>query len=133
MKSIIPIGNRVLVKLSEPKSKTSGGILIPDGSVDRPVDGEVEAVGWSSQDSGHAVRPGIRVLLPKFGGLDVNLEDGDYVIIAEEDILGVIVEGDDPPAWAYAGNYFASLSKTTDEIIADRDRNRIIDTCKRNP
>lgn len=79
------------MRLSEPKTKTSSGILLPDNSVSRPVDGFVVAVGWSRIAQGHAVCVGDRVLLPKFGGHDIALDDVDHVVIAEDDIVGIMI------------------------------------------
>jgi len=92
---IKPLGDRVLVKPAKEKEVSKGGIIIPDTAKEKPQEGEVVAVGTGKlDDSGKLipfnVKKGDRVLLPKYGGAEVKIDDVEYHIIREEDILGVI-------------------------------------------
>ena len=92
---IRPLNDRVLVKRLEQEDKTKGGIIIPDSAKEKPAEGKVEAVGPGKiNEKGERVRPdlkvGDRVLFSKYGGTDVKLDGEDYLIMREDDILGVI-------------------------------------------
>lgn len=90
-----PLHDRVLVRRIEQEEKTSGGIIIPDTAKEKPQEGIVEAIGTGKLDDAGKpipfnVKKGDRVLMPKYGGTEVKIEDVEYQIIREEDILGVI-------------------------------------------
>ncbi len=92
---IRPFNDRVLVKRLEEEEKTSGGIIIPDSAKEKPAEGEVVAVGEGKvKDSGErlamTVKVGDRVLFSKYGGTDVKLDGDDYLIMREDDILGIV-------------------------------------------
>ncbi|MBU0481010.1 MAG: co-chaperone GroES [Proteobacteria bacterium] len=92
---IRPLNDRILVKRLEEVTKTSGGIIIPDSAKEKPAEGEVKAVGAGKlNDKGVRVpvdlKVGDRVLFSKYGGTDVKLDGEDYLIMREDDILGVI-------------------------------------------
>ena len=92
---IRPLNDRLLVKRLEEEEKTAGGIIIPDSAKEKPAEGEVVAVGpGKSNDKGERValqvKEGDRVLFSKYGGTDVKLDGVDYLIMREDDILGVI-------------------------------------------
>lgn len=92
---IKPLGDRVLVKPAEAGEETKGGIIIPDTAKEKPQEGTVVAVGTGRLDDDGKVIPfnvkkGDRVLLPKYGGTEVKIDDEEYQIVREEDILGVI-------------------------------------------
>jgi len=92
---IRPLNDRILVKRLEEEEKTAGGIIIPDSAKEKPAEGEVVAVGpGKMNDSGERapmdVQVGNRVLFSKYGGTDVKLDGEDYLIMREDDILGVI-------------------------------------------
>jgi chaperonin GroES len=94
---IRPLNDRVLVKRLEEVEKTKGGIIIPDSAKEKPAEGEVVAVGPGRlDDKGKRVpvelKAGDRVLFSKYGGTDVKLDDEDYLIMREDDILGVVVK-----------------------------------------
>jgi chaperonin GroES len=96
-KTIKPLGARVLVKLAEAAEMKKGGIIIPDAAKEKPVEGTVEAIGKKRDDDGKEipfdVKVGDTVLLPKYGGTEVKLDDGkEYQLVREEDLLGVIVK-----------------------------------------
>ena len=95
-----PLGSRVLVERDEMKSATASGILLPEVSKEAPREGVVKAVGWKDDAAGkHSVKPGDRVMLPKYGGTEVETLEGErkHTLIEEEDILGILtpVEDDD--------------------------------------
>lgn len=97
LKNIKPMGNRVLIKRSQAKS-SKGGILLPDSAQEKPKEGEVIAVGpGKTEDNGQItpmnVRVGDNVLFSPYAGAEVKTEEQgvEYLIMAEEDILGVLV------------------------------------------
>jgi chaperonin GroES len=90
-----PLQDRVAIRLVEPEAKTSGGIIIPDTAQEKPMEGEVVAVGPGARDANgtlHAldVRAGDRVLFGKWSGSEVRIDGEDLMIMKESDILGVI-------------------------------------------
>jgi chaperonin GroES len=92
---IRPLNDRLLVKRLEEEAKTAGGIIIPDSAKEKPAEGQVVAVGPGKlNDKGDRValqvKAGDRVLFSKYGGTDVKLDGDDYLIMREDDILGVI-------------------------------------------
>ena len=92
---IKPIGDRVLVKHTEEKEQVRGGIIIPDSAKEKPQEAEVIALGTGKRDeSGKViafeVKVGDRVLVGKYGGTEVKLEEQKYTLVREDDILGVI-------------------------------------------
>ena len=92
---IRPLNDRILVERLEEEEKTAGGIIIPDSAKEKPAEGEIVAVGPGKlNDAGERVaidlKVGDRVLFSKYGGTDVKLDGEDYLIMREDDILGVI-------------------------------------------
>jgi chaperonin GroES len=92
-----PLHDRVLVRRLEEEEKTSGGIIIPDTAKEKPMQGEVIAVGPGARDEkGNRVplevKPGDRVLFGKWSGTEVKIDGQELLIMKESDILG-IVEG----------------------------------------
>ena len=92
-----PLHDRVLVRRAEEEEKTAGGIIIPDTAKEKPMEGEIVAVGSGARnDSGDLipmeVKVGDRVLFGKYSGTDVSVSGEDLVIIKESDVMG-IVEG----------------------------------------
>ena len=92
---IRPLNDRILVKRLEEEEKTAGGIIIPDSAKEKPAEGEIVAVGpGKMNDAGDRaamdVKVGDRVLFSKYGGTDVKLDGEDFLIMREDDILGVI-------------------------------------------
>lgn len=92
---IRPLNDRLLVKRLEEEAKTAGGIIIPDTAKEKPAEGKVMAVGPGKLNEkgervGLQVKEGDRVLFSKYGGTDVKLDGDDYLIMREDDILGVI-------------------------------------------
>lgn len=92
---IRPLNDRILVKRLEGEEKTAGGIIIPDSAKEKPAEGEIIAVGPGKlNDAGERVamdvQAGDRVLFSKYGGTDVKLDGEDFLIMREDDILGVL-------------------------------------------
>ncbi len=92
---IRPLNDRLLVKRLAEEEVTAGGIIIPDSAKEKPAEGEIVAVGPGKvSDKGDRVAPqvsvGDRVLFSKYGGTDVKLDGEDFLIMREDDILGVI-------------------------------------------
>jgi len=92
---IRPLNDRLLVKRLEEITKTAGGIIIPDSAKEKPAEGTVIAVGpGKTNEKGDRValqvKTGDKVLFSKYGGTDVKLEGEDYIIMREDDIMGII-------------------------------------------
>ena len=92
---IKPLGDRVLVEPIKEEEVKKGGIIIPDTAREKPQEGKVVAVGTGKRDDDGKeipfnVKTGDRVLLPKYGGTEVKIDDKEYIIVREEDILAVI-------------------------------------------
>jgi len=93
-----PLQDRVLVRRLEQEEKTSGGIIIPDTAKEKPMEGEVVAVGPGSRSEDGKlhpldVKPGDRVLFGKWSGSEVKIDGEELVIMKESDILGIIEGG----------------------------------------
>ena len=89
--------DRVLLKRVQEEEKTKGGIIIPDTAKEKPVEGEVVAVGNGKVlDDGTvrklSVKTGDRVLFGKFSGTEVKLDGEEHLIVREEDILGIVAQ-----------------------------------------
>jgi chaperonin GroES len=94
---IRPLQDRVLLKRVQEEQKTKGGIIIPDTAKEKPVEGEVVAVGNGKVlDDGTVraldVKPGDRVLFGKFSGTEIKLDGEEHLIVREDDILGVMAQ-----------------------------------------
>ncbi len=92
---IRPLQDRIIVKRIEEEEKTKGGIIIPDTAKEKPMEGEVIAVGSGKVlDNGTKqppeVKTGDRVLFGKYAGTEVKIEGVEHLIMREDDILGVI-------------------------------------------
>ncbi|NLL19160.1 MAG: co-chaperone GroES [Clostridia bacterium] len=89
-----PLADRVVVKVSTEEEKTKGGIFLPDTAKEKPQEGEVIAVGPGRKlDNGNVVPPevsvGDRVIFAKYGGTEVKINDEEYLILRESDILAI--------------------------------------------
>ncbi len=95
---IRPLGDRVVVKPAEREEKTKSGIFLPDTATkERPQEGTVLAIGEGRRDDNGKLVPmnvqvGDKVLFAKYAGTEFKVDDTDYLILAEKDILGVIQE-----------------------------------------
>ena len=90
-----PLQDRVLIRRVEPEVKTPGGIFIPDTAQEKPVEGEVIAVGPGARDEHGKLYPldvkaGDRVLFGKWSGSEIKLDREDLMIMKESDIMGVL-------------------------------------------
>ncbi len=80
-----PLGERVFVSYAEELEKTAGGIYIPDAAKEKPQKGKVEAVGKDVK----SLKAGDMVLFDKYSGSKISIDNVEYLIVKEEDILGV--------------------------------------------
>ena len=90
-----PLHDRVLVRRIEAEEKTKGGIIIPDTVKEKPIEGEILAVGTGTRDEQGKVHPldvktGDRVLFGKWSGTEVKVDGEDLMIMKESDIMGVV-------------------------------------------
>ena len=90
-----PLHDRVVVRRVEQESKSAGGIIIPDTAKEKPMEGEIVAVGPGGRDeSGKLIpidlKPGDRILFGKWSGTEVKIEGEELLIMKESDIMGVI-------------------------------------------
>jgi chaperonin GroES len=92
---IRPLQDRILVKRLEGEEKTKGGIIIPDTAKEKPSEGLVKAVGNGKvSDDGKKlpldVKKNDRILFSKYAGTDITIEGEEYLIMREDDVLGII-------------------------------------------
>lgn len=92
---IKPLGDRVVVKPLEQKEVKKGGIIIPDTAKEKPQEGEIVAVGDGKiNDEGKKipldVKVGQKILFGKYSGTEIKIDEQDYLIMHQEDILGII-------------------------------------------
>jgi chaperonin GroES len=90
-----PLHDRVVVRRVEAEEKTSGGIIIPDTAKEKPMEGEVVAVGPGARGEDGKIQPldvksGDRVLFGKWSGTEVKLDGEDLIIMKESDIMGIV-------------------------------------------
>ena len=93
--SFRPLHDRVVVRRIDSEEKTAGGIIIPDTAKEKPMEGEVVAVGAGARDETGKVQPldvkkGDRVLFGKWSGTEVTIDGEELVIMKESDIMGVV-------------------------------------------
>ncbi len=92
---IKPIGDRVLVQPLEEQEVKKGGIIIPDSAKEKPQEGKVIAIGTGKTDDNgkkipFEVKKGDKVLISKYGGTEVKINGENYLIMREDDILGIV-------------------------------------------
>jgi chaperonin GroES len=93
--SLRPLSDRILVERVAEDQKTKGGIIIPDTAKEKPAEGKVVATGNGRMGEDGKLLPmdvkvGDRVLFSKYGGTEVKIEGTDYVIMRQDDVLGVV-------------------------------------------
>ncbi len=93
MRMIQPLGDRVMVRVIEPKQQTASGLYLPESAKDGPREGVIVAIGEGSTLN-ERLADGDQILFQRFAGTEVKLEDSIYVLLAEADILGRVIEGD---------------------------------------
>jgi chaperonin GroES len=92
---IKPLGQNVLLRRLEAEEKTKGGIILPDTAKEKPKEGEVLALGEGELDKNgkkkdFQVKKGDRVIFSSYAGTEVKLDGDEYLILSEDDILGVV-------------------------------------------
>ena len=85
-----PLADRVLVKPAPAETKTAGGIIIPDTAKEKPLQGEVLAVGNGTKDEEMILKPGDTVLYGKYAGNEVELDGVKYMIMRQSDVLAIL-------------------------------------------
>ena len=90
-----PLHDRVVVKRLDSEEKTASGIIIPDSAKEKPMEGEVISVGNGARDDSGKVIPldvksGDKVLFGKWSGTEVKIDDEEYLIMKESDIMGIM-------------------------------------------
>jgi chaperonin GroES len=90
-----PLHDRVMIRRVDPETKTAGGLIIPDTAQEKPMEGEIVAVGPGARNEKGTVVPldvkaGDRILFGKWSGTEIKLDGEDLLIMGESDIMGVI-------------------------------------------
>ena len=93
--NVRPLGDRVLVQPIEEEEVKKGGIIIPDTAKEKPQEGKVVALGTGKLNEegkkiDFTVKKGDRVLISKYGGTEIKIENENYLIMREDDILGIV-------------------------------------------
>lgn len=88
--NIKPLADRVLIKAAPAEEKTAGGIIIPDTAKEKPLRGEVLAVGNGTKDEEMVLKAGDTVLYGKYAGTEVELDGEKYLIMRQSDVLAVL-------------------------------------------
>ncbi|HEY0525696.1 MAG TPA: co-chaperone GroES [Stellaceae bacterium] len=93
-----PLHDRVVIRRIEQEQKTAGGIIIPDTAKEKPMEGEVLAVGPGARGEDGKVQPldvkvGDRVLFGKWSGTEIKIDGEELIVMKESDIMGVIEQG----------------------------------------
>jgi chaperonin GroES len=97
--NFVPLHDRILVRRVREQETTHGGIIIPDTAKDKPQEGEVLAVGKGKiTEDGKVgpldVKPGDRILFGKYAGTEININGEEYLIMREDEVLGIIAKTD---------------------------------------
>jgi chaperonin GroES len=93
--NVRPLQDRILVRRVEEVEKTRGGIIIPDAAKERPLEGNVIAVGSGKRNEDGTlvkldVKAGDRVLFTKYGGTEIKVDGVEHILLREDEILGII-------------------------------------------
>ena len=88
--SIKPLADRVLIKPAAAEEKTASGIIIPDSAKEKPLKGEVIAVGNGTKDEDMVVKPGDHVLYGKYAGTELDLDGQKFLIMKQSDIFAIV-------------------------------------------
>lgn len=88
--NIKPLADRVLVKPAAAEEKTVGGIIIPDTAKEKPLKGEVVAVGNGTKDEEMLLKAGDQILYGKYAGTEIELDGTNYLIMRQSDVLAII-------------------------------------------
>jgi chaperonin GroES len=92
---IHPVGDRILIQYAEEKEQIKGGVIIPDSAKEKPQEAKIIALGSGRKDKDGAVIPfevkvGDKVLVARYGGAEVKLDEKKYTLVREDDILGLL-------------------------------------------
>src|ERR1019366_6905955 len=120
---LTPLHDRIVVRRIEEADTTRGGIIIPDSAKDKPQEGEVIAVGrGKTNDEGKTfplnVKAGDRILFGKYAGTEIKIDGEDFLIMREEEVLGVL-EGASKPKQAVAHKWAVASSQLPVEPGSD--------------
>lgn len=90
-----PLGDKIIVEVLDAEEKTKGGIVIPDNAKEKPQQGKVIAVGngktlLNGKVVPPSVKPGDRIIFGKYSGNEVEVDESEYLIVNEEDILAIV-------------------------------------------
>jgi chaperonin GroES len=89
-----PLGDKVVLKHQEAEEKTQSGIILPDSAKEKPVEAIVVAVGPGKEENGHRVemqvKEGDKVIYSKYSGTEVKLEEEEYIVVSQNDIIAVV-------------------------------------------
>ena len=93
--TVRPLHDRILIKRIEEKESIKGGIIIPDSAKEKPQEGQVIAVGNGKKNEDGKVVPldvkaGDRILFGKYSGTEIKLDDQEYLILREDEVLGIL-------------------------------------------
>ena len=88
--SIKPLADRVLVKPAVAEEKTVSGIIIPDTAKEKPLKGEVIAIGNGTKDEEMVLKAGDQILYGKYAGTEIELDGENYLIMRQSDVLAII-------------------------------------------
>ncbi len=95
MMTFRPLHDRVLVKRIEAEEKTKSGLIIPDTAKEKPMEGEVISVGSGARQENGSITPldvkaGDRILFGKWSGTEIKLDNQDFIVMKESDIMGIL-------------------------------------------
>ncbi len=92
---IKPLEDKVVIKIAQPETTTASGLVLPEAAAEKPLEGEVLAVGPGRFENGTRieldVKPGDKVLYSKYGGTEVKYDGEEYLILSARDILAIII------------------------------------------
>ena len=88
--SIKPLADRVLIRPADAEEKSVGGIIIPDTAKEKPLKGEVVAVGGGTKDEEMVLKAGDNVLYGKYAGTEIEFDGESYLIMRQSDVLAII-------------------------------------------
>ena len=88
--AVKPLGDRVLIKALASEEKTAGGLYIPDNAKEKPLEGEVIAVGNGTKDVDMTLSAGDKVLYGKYAGTEITRDGEEFLIMKESDVLAII-------------------------------------------
>lgn len=90
MSKIQPLADRVLIRPTAAEEKTIGGIIIPDSAKEKPLRGEIIAIGQGTKDEEMVLKPGDQVLYGKYAGTELEYEGEKFLIMRQSDVLAVL-------------------------------------------